>query len=1036
MAEELSPLETELADQSPNPNQRRTAVTDDYPASPGTPASFSSQPLLRSSPTRAGDRYNHLNHDDDDGTNADYPVGRKNYFSEQASPLYDAGSRTRMSSSRTPSALFNSRLLSHPSFDQLPDTEYTTNSGSPPRLAFHRSPAIIWWAVKQRASSVLLYVRGPTFTRSFKCALAYFLASLVVFSSHISSIYGVSDGKHLAATASVYFHAARSVGSMIEATIYAEIALLYSAALSSCSMLVSNLFFKLDMISVGHFIVLVVFCAGGLGSIAYMKQRMNRPTFNTASSLASVSFATILIREGSIQRGSVSFLRMIQVSAIVNGGIIIAVCVCLLLFPVTAISQVKSSINYTLSRYEEMLQLITAGFTSDNPLRMKNYEIPLKEVQAAHRSLDAAIHEARFEFYMWGTVDEFKHLKRLTHSVEDILSRLGGIRSSHMMKLQLMNVEPGYRKNSCAELFNVFNHYCGDQMARVTGKFCATLEGMKFNGTGRHSTINLPEDQKARLLEAKDEFVAARLSALHDIYAMDLFRTQVQTNHAEIGAYLEEVVAICGQFSYGLLTLTDCLIESISIIEDYSAYLAQCPEPSWAWLRFWELSPAESPESGSQATVAHLPPSFFRLFTDEEVRISSASTNDPFRLRLWRSLYTLRRIDVLYGIKVGLGAMLFTLPAYIQKTRPWFSFYRMEWGLVSFVIVMNVSIGGTLSAAFYRILGTCLGTLLAYIAWQLAPGNAAVLPFVGFCIALGCFHIILTGKPNAVFGRFILLTFNLTALYSFSISRDDFDNDDDDDDEGGLTPIVGEIAWHRLFSVTLGVIWGVLVTLYIARADLKRKLGTLWIQMGLLWKGDPLRNMALGRDSAPEVAKYMGLGQEILLSKSLLKLNPLLSQASKEFRLKGAFPKSEYKSIIISTQGILDSFHMMNDMLLRQSEAAASGMRIISYTEYERRELNNRLFLLFYLISSSLRLGLPLPQHLPNTEHARELMISKVNEFRHLQISQEATIREDEFILVYSYILATLAINAELLNIINKLQCIYGVITDEASLIV
>lgn len=45
-----------------------------------------------------------------------------------------------------------------------------------------------------------------------------------------------------------------------------------------------------------------------------------------------------------------------------------------------------------------------------------------------------------------------------------------------------------------------------------------------------------------------------------------------------------------------------------------------------------------------------------------------------------------------------------------------------------------------------------------------------------------------------IISRFILLTFNLTALYSFSISRDDFDNDDDDEDEGGLTPVVGDIA--------------------------------------------------------------------------------------------------------------------------------------------------------------------------------------------------------------------------------------------------
>lgn len=55
------------------------------------------------------------------------------------------------------------------------------------------------------------------------------------------------------------------------------------------------------------------------------------------------------------------------------------------------------------------------------------------------------------------------------------------------------------------------------------------------------------------------------------------------------------------------------------------------------------------------------------------------------------------------------------------------------------------------------------------------------------------------------------------------------------------------------------------------------------------------------------------------------------------------------------------------------------------------------------VISSSLRLGLPLPQHLPNSEHAREVMISKVNEYRYRQIQQQTAGSEDEFVLIYSY---------------------------------
>lgn len=143
------------------------------------------------------------------------------------------------------------------------------------------------------------------------------------------------------------------------------------------------------------------------------------------------------------------------------------------------------------------------------------------------------------------------------------------------------------------------------------------------------------------------------------------------------------------------------------------------------------------------------------------------------------------------------------------------------------------------------------------------------------------------------------------------------------------------ILGHRLVAVTLGVIWGVLVTLYMyaspgkitdmlianydnswpnsARAELKRKLGTLWMRMGLLWNSDPLRGFSLEGNSVRRHTKQnRGLNEESQLLKMLINISPLLSQASKEFRLKGPFPTTEYKNIIRSTQEILDSFHMMN----------------------------------------------------------------------------------------------------------------------------
>ncbi|KAK9433329.1 Fusaric acid resistance protein-like-domain-containing protein [Lipomyces doorenjongii] len=873
---------------------------------------------------------------------------------------------------------------------------------------------------------------SPTLTRPLKCAIAYFLASLVVFCAPLSRVLGSGDSKHLAATATVYFHSSRSIGSMIEGTMFAEIALLYSASLSVLSMLTARFFDGLDRIVVGHAIVLIVFCAGGLGSIAFLKQKMKIATFNTACSLASVSFASILIHEGSIQRGDVSFSKIIQVSVIVNSGIVIATSVCFLVFPYMAIAKLKETSNKTMKTYGNSLSAMTHNFITGTAFTSDEFDKLLKSSQSLMRSLDTLLHESMYEYYIRGTVDEYYFQARLVKSIQHLSQHIGGLKSSQAMKLRLMEVRHGYRKTSCSELFDVFVHYLGPQMDTLVSILQNALEMLPFHGGRLESRIRVDVGLKDTIMLARQTFDDARTSTLREMYSMDVFRSHIESNDEDIGVLLEEIASVCGQFSYGLLNFTDGLLQVLAVIEEYDAYLTQGRPRSWDWLKFWERRTSYFGPFTSEDAVT-VPQELSRLFSDDssDLKFVKPPGPVPLGLRLWRALRMFRRNDVKYGIKVGVGAMIFTLPAFFNETRDIFYHYRGEWGLISFVIVMNISIGSTLSAAFYRILGTVIGTSSAYVAWQLFPSNNIALPIVGFFIALICFHMILTGRPNTVFGRFILLTFNLTALYSYSLSRGD---DEDDDDEGGSHPMIGEIAVHRLIAVISGVVWGVIITLYVwpnsARAELKRKLGILWIRLGLIWKSDPLSKISLLQDSISQ-SQYIGLQEEQNLAKSCLKLRDLIAQAGKEFRLKGQYPIQQYNVIIGVTEEILDAYHNVNTMIRRATKSSELDTDIIRYTELERKELGNRIFLLFYLLSSALRLGLPLPDHLPNTEHARERMIAKVNEFRLKQVSDVRIGNEDEFVLFYSFILATLSINEGLLHIIAMQQQIYGTIEDE-----
>ena len=174
----------------------------------------------------------------------------------------------------------------------------------------------------------------------------------------------------------------------------------------------------------------------------------------------------------------------------------------------------------------------------------------------------------------------------------------------------------------------------------------------------------------------------------------------------------------------------------------------------------------------------------------------------PYIYRLWRTLSVLRRDDVKFAIKVGLGAALYALPSFLAATRPLYQHWRGEWGLLSYMLVCAMTIGSSNTTGFARFMGTCIGAVCAIVSWIASQGNAFLLAFFGWLMALWTAYIIIA-QGNGPMGRFIMLTYNLSALYAYSLSVKEVDGDDD---EGGVTPIITEIALHRVVAVLSGYV--------------------------------------------------------------------------------------------------------------------------------------------------------------------------------------------------------------------------------------
>ena len=174
--------------------------------------------------------------------------------------------------------------------------------------------------------------------------------------------------------------------------------------------------------------------------------------------------------------------------------------------------------------------------------------------------------------------------------------------------------------------------------------------------------------------------------------------------------------------------------------------------------------------------------------------------NASYTYRIWKAMGFLRRDDTKFAIKVGVGAAMYALPSFLVSTRPIYRHFRGEWGLLSYMLVCSMTIGASNTTGYARFLGTCIGAVCAIIAWLASQGNPVALAGFGWLMSLWTAYIIVA-QGKGPMGRFIMLTYNLSALYAYSLSVRDMD---DDDDEGGDRPDIVDIAFHRVVAVLSG----------------------------------------------------------------------------------------------------------------------------------------------------------------------------------------------------------------------------------------
>jgi hypothetical protein len=170
--------------------------------------------------------------------------------------------------------------------------------------------------------------------------------------------------------------------------------------------------------------------------------------------------------------------------------------------------------------------------------------------------------------------------------------------------------------------------------------------------------------------------------------------------------------------------------------------------------------------------------------------------------------------------------------------------------------------------------------------------------------------------------------------------------------------------------------------------------------------------------------------EELELRRYLSHLETLRVAAAAEFELRGPFPNKSFQIILGATSRLLDSFHAMNVVILRELKASDGEKEALSYTKKEWTELSWRISHLFSVMASSMKLAYPLNDVLPNIEHTRDRLLAKVFEFRRQDLGKIVAADED-YELLYAYALVTGQLAHDLNVIGQEIEKLYGVLSEE-----
>ncbi|TVY68909.1 putative membrane protein, partial [Lachnellula suecica] len=325
--------------------------------------------------------------------------------------------------------------------------------------------------------------------------------------------------------------------------------------------------------------------------------------------------------------------------------------------------------------------------------------------------------------------------------------------------------------------------------------------------------------------------------------------------------------------------------------------------------------------------------------------------------------------DFWYALKLTIAVFLVTWPAFVYKWNTWYSLNRGLWAALQLVLITEVAIGTSVMTFMLRGVGTTIGCIWGYAAYEARNGNR-VVTVVLLVIGIIPSTYIQLGSKYVKAGMVSIISMCVVALAT----------------EDHTVPGSGtENFLKRLIAFLIGGVVALLVEVMLfpvkARDRLVESLASSMTQII-----EMEACLAYGIETEANVnVQAQSVKQRFDLAKgkaqgALTAAETFLPFCANEPRLKGSFKGLAlvYAEILYVLHAIVDK---MDNMLHLRHEYGSGVLEELNAQVFAyRRNVAGSITLILFAVHEALTTKLPLPQFLPSARLAHLRMVNRVRE--------------------------------------------------------